>query len=308
MEDNKPLLSLCIPTNGRVEWILPVIESIYAQGVDPSLYEVVVTDNGEGTELETEVNRLNYNNFHYIRTQARGFSNQIDAFENCSGVFCKMLNHRSRMMPGSIEGLLNFIRKYQDTKPILYCAEGHAKGGLFVECANTDEFVRKLGLYCSWSAGTGAWQKDLVDIRNKKVDSLFPHTLFLFNLREESSYVIWNEDFTIMADDAGKGGYDVFYAFSVQFLDILSALRYSGRVSTETFLAVKKEVYRFVCGLFQDEVVLPTKHSFLIQNIRQSMQVYYGDFHYFWMVIWGYVHGGASVVLSFFRNVFRHEK
>ena len=34
---SKPLLSLCMPTNGVVEWVFPVLESIYKQGCDNSL-------------------------------------------------------------------------------------------------------------------------------------------------------------------------------------------------------------------------------------------------------------------------------
>ena len=42
--EQRPLLSLCIATNGVSEWVFPVLDSIYSQEVDQSLYEVVVTD------------------------------------------------------------------------------------------------------------------------------------------------------------------------------------------------------------------------------------------------------------------------
>ena len=48
---NNLLLSICIPTNGVVEWIIPAINSIYSQGVDNNEFEVVVTDNGEKDDL-----------------------------------------------------------------------------------------------------------------------------------------------------------------------------------------------------------------------------------------------------------------
>ena len=84
-----------------------------------------------------------------------------NGMEKCNGVFCKMLNHRSKMMPGSIEKILKIVRKYQEKKPILYFAEGHAKGREFIECANTDEFVGSLSYWTSWSAGIGFWRKDI---------------------------------------------------------------------------------------------------------------------------------------------------
>ena len=36
-----PIISLCIPTNGVIEWIFPVLDSIYVQGVEENLFEVV---------------------------------------------------------------------------------------------------------------------------------------------------------------------------------------------------------------------------------------------------------------------------
>ena len=45
------LLSLCIPTNGISEWVFPVLDSIYNQKVDDSLFEVIVTDNGNNEQF-----------------------------------------------------------------------------------------------------------------------------------------------------------------------------------------------------------------------------------------------------------------
>ena len=102
IKNNKLLLSICIPTNGIVDWVIPAIDSIYSQGVDISLYEVVVTDNGKKNDLQDAIKKYNQPNFHYYKTDSQGFTNQIDAFEKCKGIFCKMLNHRSMLLPGSL--------------------------------------------------------------------------------------------------------------------------------------------------------------------------------------------------------------
>ena len=282
--DKQPVLSICIPTNGNVEWMIPVVESIYAQEVDNNLFEVVITDNGSKDDLERALQTYCYPNLRYFKTIAQGFSNQIDAFEKCSGLFCKMLNHRSKMMPGSIEKLVALVDRYKGEKPILYCAEGKAEGGDVIECNSTNEFVRRLSFWISWSAGTGAWKEDLIDIRKKDINKMFPHTIFLFGLREESKFVIWNEKYETMASDAGKGGYDLFYTFGVTFLDILNDLRIRERISTATFISVKHDLYRFLRGLYLTEALLPTKHTFIIKNVAESMGVYYGSYYYWKML------------------------
>lgn len=289
MENSVPLLSICIPTNGAVEWVIPVIDSIYAQGVENSLYEVIVTDNGENNNLQEAVKKYGYSNFHYSHNNSKGFTNQIDAFEKCQGVFCKMLNHRSRMRPGSIEAILGIVRKYQFQKPILYFAEGLAKGGDIIECQNTDEFVKRLGVWCSWSAGVGAWKEDIKSIRSREIDSTFPHTALLFDLREKPKYVIWNGLYEVMASDEGKGGYDLFNAFGVRLLDLLNKLRIKGEISIQSYLYLKKDVYAFLQEQYLREVLLPTKHSFIIKNVRESIEVYFGRLYYYNLVIWAWV-------------------
>ena len=289
MENSSILLSICIPTNGVVEWVTPVIDSIYTQDIDNSLFEVIVTDNGETSDLMESVKKYKYDNFHYYKTASKGFTNQIDAFEKCNGLFCKMLNHRSKMLPGSILELLNIVNKYKDTKPILYCAEGNAKGGEFVECRNVDDFVRSMSYYVSWSAGTGVWREDLVNVRSKQIDSSFPHTVFLFELRKGSRYVIWNKKYEQMADDTGKGGYDLYDTFAVHFLDIIKDLYDGGRISLKTFEVVKSDLFGFLTMLYKNEVILPTKHTFILKNIKKSMKVYYGTSGYWQMVFKAYL-------------------
>ena len=47
-------LSLCIPTNGIVEWVFPALDSIYAEGVDNERFEVIVTDNGKNEDFKVK--------------------------------------------------------------------------------------------------------------------------------------------------------------------------------------------------------------------------------------------------------------
>ena len=285
MENNQPILSICIPTNGIVKWVIPVLDSIYSQGVSDELFEVVVTDNGGKDDLEKAIGKYKHSNFHYYKTASQGFTNQIDAFEKCDGLFCKMLNHRSRMLPGSIEKIISLVTKYKDEKPILYFAEGRVSDSSIIECNDTDTFVRQMSYWVSWSAGVGVWKSDLIDLRRKDINNMFPHTALLFGLRDESKYVIWNDKYEIMADDSGKGGYDVFRTFGVVLLDILTEMRVNGRISLPTFISVKKDLYGFLCRLYYEEVMMPTEHTFVINDLSGSMDVYYGHYYYVKMIV-----------------------
>jgi hypothetical protein len=302
--NKQPILSLCIPTNGAVEWILPVIESIYSQGYDTDKFEVVITDNGKDSQLPVHIARMDYPNLCYKQTTDEGFLNLVSCLKEGNGLFCKMINHRSVMLPGSIADMVTLVEKYKDTQPIIYCSDGNLKSdGDYVECPNTDDFVRHLSYWCSWSAGVGFWQKDIPQISNIKLNEMFPNASLLFEIRNDSDYVIWNKKYEQMCDDSGKGGYDLFNTFGVVLLDILSDLRIKSRISSETFVSVKRDLYQFLCVLYRDEVLLPTKHTFIISQVAQNLDIYYGRYYYCKMVLKGLLNLPQIYLRIFFLKI-----
>lgn len=284
--DKQPILSLCIPTNGVVEWILPVIESIYSQGYDNEKFEVVITDNGKESQLPEHIAKMDYPNLRYKQTSDVGFLNLVSCLKEGHGLFCKMINHRSVLLPGSIANIVSLVERFKEEQPIIYCADGNAKiEDCIYECSNIDEFVRYLSFYCSWSAGIGFWGKDLSKMDSIDKNFLFPNTSLLFEVRDNSKYVIWNEKYQNMGDDSGKGGYDVFKAFGVVLLDILNELRVRNRITINTFISVKSDLFVFLRQIYTNEVVLSTKHTFIIQDVADSMSIYYGKYYYWKMRI-----------------------
>lgn len=285
--ENDVLLSICIPTNGVVEWVLPVIESIYSPNVSLELFEVVITDNGEKDDLQKAVKEINYPNFYYYRTTAKGFTNQIECFRKANGVFRKMLNHRSCLLPNSLNKMIEVVNKYRDSKPVLYFAEGRSHGDIFVECSNLNQFLETLTYFVSWSAGVGVWASDLEKIDVSKADVMFPHLVYLLDENLGNNYVIWNEPYEEMADDKGKGGYDFFKTFAVHFLDIIKDLEVKNKIDNSTFTLIKDELYYlFLREIYLNDFILPSKHTYIFQNIKERMMVYYSVMDYYKMVMW----------------------
>lgn len=303
--NSQPILSLCIPTNGAVKWVLPVLDSIYKQNYNLSKYEVVITDNGKDSKLASYLKDYNYANLRYIQTNDEGFLNLVTSLKKGRGLFCKMINHRSILVDGAIEKMVMLVEQYKENQPIIYCSSGQINKPEIVECKNVDELVQNLSYWCSWSAGIGFWQKDIEQIEKVELDKMFPNTSLLLNLRFDSQYVIWNYPYQIMEDDEGKGGYDLFDTFGVKLLDILNELRIQERISIDTFILVKEELFGFLKYLFFKEVTLPTKHTFIIHNIKKSMAVYYGANHYWEMLIGAKIRKPVHLFLSAFKALFR---
>ena len=73
------ILTLAIPTNGVVEWVLPVLDSIYQQNIDDEYFEIVITDNGNNKVFFDEIQKYKkkHNNIVYKKTTAQLFMNHL---------------------------------------------------------------------------------------------------------------------------------------------------------------------------------------------------------------------------------------
>lgn len=273
-------LSICIPTDGTVRWVLPALEAIYSQGCDPGCFEVVITDNGASDELEKAIAGLDYPNITYRRTESKGFLNIIDSLKLGRGLLCKVLNHRAVLLPGAIQHWLDLVEKYKDERPVIYCMAGLLKSGPLVECENFDSFVARMSYWSSWMAGLCVWDSDKPALESIQYDTMFPNTSLLFEMRQESRYVIDNVPFFTPQDDSGKGGYNFFRTFAVDYLDILNALRKKGRISLDTFVKVKGELYVFLTDRYYKEVFSKSAHTYDLSDIDRSMEVYFTKAEY----------------------------
>ncbi|WP_444092406.1 glycosyltransferase family 2 protein [Bacteroides sp.] len=278
----KPLLSICIPTDGNVNWVIPVLDSIYRQKVDFNLFEVVIADNGSNTFLEKALNNYSYENLIYKRTTEKGFLNLITALLIGKGKLRKMLNHRSILRLGIIEEWLSLIRQYEKEHPVIYFSDGVLLKNKIIECDDFNSFVSTLSYYSSWSAGLAIWDCDIDNLIDREYNEMFPNTTLLFSFRNRNRYLVVDTKYQDMQDDLGKGGYDLFYTFSVEYLNVLNDLRISGDISDETFIDIKLRLIGFFSYWYFVTVIKRSKkYTFKNVDIKKSFQIYYSLWDYY---------------------------
>ena len=120
---------------------------------------------------------------------------------------------------------------------------------------------------------SGYYYIDKTKLSSIELNEMFPNTSLLFEHRSNSKYIIWNEIYGEMQDDAGKGGYDLFHTFGVVLNDLLLDLCKKKRISNTTFKYAKRKIFIFLQGLYYSEVLLgkESNHTFIIRNIRKSI-------------------------------------
>lgn len=272
------LLSLCLPTNGVIEWVFPVLDSIYSQNVGLDKFEVIVTNNGTNDEFNEMMLEYakRHENLIYKKTDAVLFDNQLEALKLASGVYFKFINHRSYFLDGSLEYLISVIQNHLNDKPIIYFANGVVKETVVVH--SFDEFVRGLGRYISWTTGVGIWKEDYDKLpENLVYDKISPHSCILFSERKRHTYIIDNYVFSqdIESDHSKKGKYDLFKAFALEEVSIAQKLLIDGDISYETFKSVKDDYKRFVSELYWMFCVLKRPCSYDLTGFNDAMGIYF---------------------------------
>lgn len=304
---SNPLLSLCIPTNGISEWVFPVLDSIYTQNVDFSLFEVVVTDNGNNVDFQNQMEAYSkqHENLIYKKTTAFMFENQIEALRIANGEFLKFVNHRAVLEPNALQWMINFINQYRDEKPVIYLSNGSLKLKDVYETDSFDGFVRGLREFASWTTGVGVWKTDFEKMPTDKVyNKISPHSDVLFAERKKNKYIIadnvWSHD--IDSNHSKKGTYDLYKAFGIEELSITLSLYLNGDISVETLNFVKSCYEKLLVGFYRDFSIRHKPCSYNLNSFEDCVGVFFNKRRIRWKAFLSLFLSGCRKVLRGFRK------
>ena len=280
---NNPIVSLCMPTNGVAEWVFPVLDSIYNQGCDNNLFEIVITDNGKNEEFKKRIKEHVglYTNIVYVETEALPFINEIESYKRASGQLIKFVNHRTLLIEGALQRIIDYAKDNVKEKPIIYFSNG-AIAELDKKAYTFDSFdlfVKNLSYWSSWSTGMTIWKDDFDKLPKdvSKFNELFPHTNVLFNERHRGKYVIDN---TIIFDEMPqgkkpKGDYDLFGAFGIEYPGVICDLLRDRDITNETYNYVAKKNLGFVAMLYFDYFIKKRYCSYDLTGLNRMYGVFY---------------------------------
>ncbi len=281
---DRPYVSLCIPTNGVIHWVFPVLDSIYNQGISEDDFEVVVCDNGDNEEFATKMLAYadNHNNIIYQHTDAPVFLSEPESYKLAKGKLIKFINHRTKLKVGTLKYYIDYCKKYWDDteKPILYFSNGVLNYKQICRYSDFDSFLCGLKIYSTWSTGMTIWNEDFAKISSKEAyNELFPHTTILFREKNRKEYII---DDTVLLEEipqgkTAKGSYDVFYAFAVEFLGIILELLRNRDISYETYQTIKKEVKVFCADMYINYCLKKDYNSFDLSGFKNAIKVFFDE-------------------------------
>lgn len=280
----EPYLSICIPTYNRLEILINTIDSIYADVTEDmmDLFEVVVSDNSPDHNCQPiETRYTKYSNFHYYSTECEGFLNSYYALTYGRGQFIKLHNNTALLKKKALLHMIDLVRDNAQTRPAIVFTDGYRLKGRVEQYDNFDCFMRGASYFTSWSTGFGMWKDDFDIVKGIQLNKLFPQVSLLVTQINKHQFIVDDYNLFVTQDVPQKGGYNIFKAFTVDYLNIVKNLRNNHDISEECYFYIKYALlYKFLSVRYF-KTVIAKLDKFDHTDIKGSLLINYSKFDFF---------------------------
>jgi glycosyltransferase involved in cell wall biosynthesis len=109
MQENKPFLSICIPTYNRFHKIKSMVENLLA--LKNNNFEIVILDNASTDKTEQYFSKITDIRLRYIRNKKNigGIKNPIIALTYAKGVYCMLCLDKDSIIADKLEEFILFL-------------------------------------------------------------------------------------------------------------------------------------------------------------------------------------------------------
>lgn len=285
----KPLISICIPVNGRIEYVRNTLNSIYSEknllNCNQNDFEVIISDNNSSKSLEILLNEFKYSNFKYFHTDCEGFMNSYFALTYGTGSLIKLHNSQEVFNPGALSILINTVKCNIAAKPLIFFTSGLLKKGTISEYNDFNKFNYNLSYFSSWSNGISIWKEDfdLIDASGT-LNTLFPHTTVFFTQYNKNRFIINDQHLFTTQFIKKRGGHNKFRAFTIEYPSLIDNAYNHGYIKLETKSKILKDIlYNYLPLLFFN-VKIAKRETFSAEGFQNDIQIYFSKRSY-WLVL-----------------------
>ncbi len=265
-----PILSICIPTNNRVEILRKTLNSIFEQKISPELFEVCVSDNSRTDEtkelIQNEFSHIP--NLVYNQSSCEGFLNSIEALRLGRGTLLKLHNDYSMFNADALVRMIKVVQKYADDRPPIFFSMGTLKKGDTVQEYNDfNAFLYAVSYWSTWSSAFSVWKMDFDEFESKSipVDHMFPHTSVLFYMTQKKKYIVDDFSYVTNLELKKKGGYNLINNFVNLYLSMVEELLKNGYIKQMTYNKIENAIIKFSASWYST-VKLDSRYSFTFEN------------------------------------------
>lgn len=231
-----PLLSICIPCYGRVDYVRKTLQSIFLENSTIPLneYEVIISDNDPKQEIKTLVEEFkDYTNLKYFHTKCEGFMNSYYVLTYAKGEFLKLHNSQTLFKKGALQRIIDEIKQQRKNQTLIFYTNGLLNKFKSTEYSSFEEFMYNLSYWSSWSNGFNIWKKDFEQIGSIKLNKLFPHTSLFLTQHKAQNFCINDNILFEIQRIPKRGGHNKFQAFTIEYPSLIDECCKSGLISKQ---------------------------------------------------------------------------
>lgn len=277
---NEIILSICIPTYNRAEYLEDTIRSIVSQErfILTNDVEIVISDNCSNDNTSEIGNRL-ANEFPDKVLYYRNETNIIDenfelSLRRGRGIFLKLNNDTLLHEANSLEKIITTIDKNRKYQNILFFSNNEIISDSGIT-ENLDAFVRKVSYNINWIGAFGIWKDHLLEMNDfsRYANLLLTQTDVLIRLigKGRNTFVN-NEKMFSVAELKKKGGYDLITVFLENYTAILKDAVSVGSINQMTYdIELNKVCLNFLAPWIARIQVYPETYHFKISNWKNRI-------------------------------------
>lgn len=245
----KPLLSICIPTYNRCNYLINSIESIIVQPefIDQKV-EIIISDNAstDETEIKCIEYTKKYKNIQYFRNSINIRDENFPlVLSKGNGILRKLSNDTLIYNKTALCDILGLIERFKDTKPMLFFRnDTNAHKSISVEL-NFQELLYEISYFITWIACFSIWDEDCENLSTdlKGCDLLLWQVQKMCSLVEKKQTVVINKEiFTVQSVNTKNVTYGIFKVFYINFFSILEPYLQNNLLTEECIEYIKRDL------------------------------------------------------------------
>lgn len=234
----KPLLSICIPTYNRVEYLKRSIESIIHQKafIDNKV-EIVIADNAsaDGTDIMVNEYTKQYDNISYYRNEKNiGNDNFPFALSKGTGVLRRLCNDTLCFKDGSLEYICGIVTEYAEKRPFICWLE--SKGTEDIKECDFRTGIRDVSYWMTSIASFSIWDTECTEIEK----DTFGAELLLWQVRKalelsskKNGFLIVRKNLTYTQPVSKKNiSYGLYHVFYENYFTLLNPYFENGKLTS----------------------------------------------------------------------------
>lgn len=289
-----PLLSICIPTYNRAEYLKKTIDSIINQKDFDERIEIVISDNcsTDNTENLCMEYTSKFSNIKYFRNDDNIADRNFPLVINrAKGLLRKLCNDTLLFNEGSLKYLLQLEEDNLVKKPVIFI---NNKGEDNKRTVNLDGFLYTVSYNITWIGGLCIWGEDFHYIEDGCNEKLWQEKYLLKYISERRNTLIINKNLfktqSLQKKNISYGLYKIFY---INYLRFIQEYVDKQQISQNCVDWLEKDLlfnfFPFWMINFekQNKSFLYSQEENLIECIKQTYKnkVYYKEFLRFYKII-----------------------